>query len=112
MWSIYFVLPNVTMHEPVGNEYISIAPHSDPRVVNNIRADHFAKALIKNFEDQFRRKMFPSVLMLDDSAPDHLKKIDAITAFRNILAISTIIKAHEHSLTSSFVAYLSISFQN
>ena len=105
MWSVYFVLPDVTMHEPVGNEYISIAPHSDPRVANSIRTNHFAKALIKNFEDQFRRKMFPSVLMLNDNAPAHLKNIDAITGFRNILAISTIIKAHEHSLTSSFVAY-------
>ena len=105
MWSVFFVLPNVTMHQPVGDEYISIAPHSDPRVERTIKTNHFAKALIKNFEDQFRRKVYPSVLILNDDAPVHLKEIDAITGFRNIWAISTIIRAHEHSLTSSFIAY-------
>lgn len=105
MWSIFFVLPNVIIHESAGNEYISIVPCSDPRVGESISTNPFAKALIENFEDQFGRRIYPSALIVKDDAPDYLKNIDALTGFRNALAISTIIKGHEHSLTSRFVAY-------
>jgi len=105
MWSVFFVLPNITMRQPVGNEHVSIVPNSDSRVEESISTNPFAKALVKNFEDQFGRKIYPAALIVNDDAPDYLRNIDALTGFRNALAISTIIKGHEHSLTSSFVAY-------
>lgn len=105
MWSIFFVLPNVTMRQAVGNEYISIVPYSDSRLEESISTNPFARSLVENFEDQFGRKIYPAALIVNDDAPDYLKSIDALTGFRNALAISTIIKGHEHRLTSTFVVY-------
>jgi len=105
MWSILFVLPNISMREPVGNDNISIVPHNDPRINENILKSPFAKSLVENFEDQFGRKVHPSLIIINNDAPDSIKDIEAIVGFRNAFALSTIIRGHEHSLTSTFVAY-------
>jgi hypothetical protein len=105
MWTIFFVLPNIQVGEPIGNDCISIAPYSDSRVKENVDNNPYAKALAEKFEDQFRRKATPSFLIVADSIPETLRDVEAIVGFRNIFALSTIIKGHEHSLTSTFVAY-------
>jgi len=105
MWTIFFVLPNIQVGEPIGNDWISIAPHDDSRVRENISNNPFARALAETFEDQFGRKVIPSFLILPDNIPDKLRDVEAIVGFRNVFALSTIIRGHEHSLTSKFAAY-------
>lgn len=104
MWSLFFLLPNINVQEPIGNEWISIVPHDDPRLSTSL-TNPFARALVENFEDQFGRKVYPSLLIVKSDAPDHIRDIEAIVGFRNVFALSTIIMGHEHSLTSKFVAY-------
>jgi hypothetical protein len=105
MWSIVFVLPNIKVEKPIGNEWISIVPHDDARISETILTNPFTRALVENFEDQFERKVYPSLLIVKNNAPDHIRDIEAIVGFRNAFALSTIIMGHEHSLTSKFVAY-------
>jgi len=105
MWILLFALPDLNLTEPIGNENIAIVPHDDSRIIEITKQSPYAKALVENFEDQFRRKKYPSLLIISDTAPQHIRDIDAIVGFRNIFALSTIIKGHEHSLTSTFVAY-------
>ena len=93
------------MKESIGNESIAIVPHDDPRVIEIANQSTYARALVENFEDQFGRKNYPSFLIISDEVPQHLRDIDAIVGFRNIVALATIIKGHEHSMTSTFVAY-------
>jgi hypothetical protein len=45
------------------------------------------------------------VLLVPKDVSAKLREIDAIVAFRNIFAISSIIKGHEHSLSARFVGY-------
>ena len=105
MWFLFFVLPNISLNKPVGNENISIVPHDDSRINIDISKNPFAKSLVENFGDQFGRKVHPSLLIINSDAPESIKDIDAIVSFRNAFALSTIIRGHEHSLTSTFVAY-------
>jgi len=105
MWTIFFVLPNIQVGEPIGNDLISIAPCGDLRVKEYVDSNLYAKALAENFEDQFGRKITPSFLIVTDSAPARARDLEAIVAFRNVCALSTIIRGHEHSLTNNFVAY-------
>ena len=93
------------MRERVGNENISIVPHDDPRMKEDISKSPFAKSLVENFENQFRRKIHPSLIIINNDAPDSVKDIEAIVGFRNAFALSTIIRGHEHRLSSTFVAY-------
>ena len=105
MWILLFALPDLNLSESIGNENIAIVPHDDSRVVEITNQSSYAKALVENFEDQFGRKNYPSLLIISDTAPQHLRDIDAIVGFRNIVALATIIKGHAHSLTSTFVAF-------
>jgi hypothetical protein len=105
MWIILFALPDLNLSESIGNENIAIVPHNDPRIIEITKQSSYAKALVGNFEDQFGRKNYPSLLIVSDIAPQQLRDIDAIVGFRNIVALATIIKGHEHRLTSTFVAF-------
>ena len=105
MWSIFFVLPNLGLKNQFGNDNIAIVPHNDSRVTNITSSNPFAKSLFKGFEDQFRRKAYPSALLVNINSSDRIREPETIVGFRNSFALSTIIKGHEHSLTSSFVAY-------
>ena len=105
MWIIIFALPDLNLKESIGNENIAIVPHNDSRTIEITKNSSYAKALVGNFKDQFGRKAYPSLLILSDTAPKHLRDIDAIVGFRNIVALFNIIKGHEHSLTSTFVAF-------
>ncbi len=105
MWEILFALPDLSLRESIGDEYIAIVPHDDLRIIEITNQSSYAKAIVENFEDQFGRKNYPSLLIINDTAPQHLRDTEAIVGFRNIVALSTIIKGHEHSLTSTFVAF-------
>jgi len=104
-WVIIFLIPNLCLRQSYGNRKIAIVPDDDFRIIEIVSSSKYAKALVNNFEDQFRRKMHPSLLLLHKSASNKLREIDAIVGFRNIFAISSIIKGHVHSLISGFVAY-------
>jgi hypothetical protein len=105
MWTIFFVLPNIQVKEPTGNDWISIAPYGDSRVKENVDNSPYARALAEKFEDQFGRTAIPSFLIVADNIPDRVRNVEAIVGFRNIFALSTITRAHEHSLSNQFVAY-------
>jgi hypothetical protein len=105
MWVMIFALPDLYLNESIGNENIAIVPHDDSRITEITSQSLCAKALVENFEGQFGQKNYPALLIINDKAPEHLRDIDAIVGFRNIVALVTIIKGHEHSLTSTFVAF-------
>ncbi|MEW6068741.1 MAG: hypothetical protein AB1610_10685 [Nitrospirota bacterium] len=103
MWSIFFVLPNISVKDQIGNDYLGIVPHNDNRITQ--AKDPYTKALVNNFTDQFGREVHPSFLIFSDNISDRLRDIESFVGFRNSFALSVIIKGHEHSLTITFVAY-------
>lgn len=105
MWTIFFVLPDIRVRDPIGNDRISIAPYDDPRVKESVSSSPYARALAENFRDQFGRAVIPSFLIVADNIPERVRNVDAIVAFRNIFALSAITRGHEHSLVNKFVAY-------
>ncbi len=105
MWTIFFVLPNIQVRAPIGNDWIAIAPHDDPRIKENVSSSPYARALAEKFEDQFGRAVIPSFLILAGNIPDRLRNVEAIVGFRNIFALPTIIRGHKHSLLNQFIAY-------
>ncbi len=105
MWKILFILPNLRLKEAFQKEFIAIVPHDDTRITNLRKTNKIIHLLIEGFTDQFDRKEYPCFLILNSDAPDSLKNNDAFIGFRNVFAISCLIKAHEHSLTKSFASF-------
>jgi len=104
-WELIFSLPNLGLRNAIGNENIAIAPSGDSRITEITSKNNVAKHFIEGFEDQFKREVSPSFLIIPIGAPNFLRDIDTIVGFRNIIALSSIIKGYEHSLKSNFVAY-------
>lgn len=96
-----FLLPNLGLRDPVGNENVAIVPTDDPRAIDIASSNNLARSFIEGFEDQFRRKVYPSLLLININGPDILRDIDTIVGFRNIFALSSIIKGHEGSVKLS-----------
>lgn len=102
MWSILFVLPNITLNQPIGNDSLLMAPPDDSRAITDIGSSPFTEALVRNFKDQFGKQIKPSLLIVNDTAPASVRGIDALVGFRNAVALSTIIRGYEEKLDSRF----------
>ena len=100
-WELIFLLPNLGLRDSVGNKDIAIVPADDPRAVEIASSNELAATIIQGFEDQFRRKVYPSLLLININGPDILRDIDTIVGFRNIFALTSIIKGHERSVKLS-----------
>jgi len=98
MWNLAYILPNIQMGMSIGNEYVAFVPDSDERINLIIEHNHFVKAFVKGFTDQFRRPICPTCLIISDKAYKKLNGTDALLSYRNILAISNIIKGYEIAL--------------
>jgi len=103
MWTILFALPNLNLKEPVGNYHISIVPHNDPRIKEITSDSELAEIFVENFENQFRKKCLPSFLIENEDSS--LTDDYGIVCYRNALALSTIIKGHEHNFAHPHRAY-------
>lgn len=97
-WRFGFLLPNLSIKEPVDTEYISIAPSNDPRVQTLVTKQPVIDKLVNSFTDQFSRKVKPSLLIFRNDIPDISLANNALVDFRNIFAITCIISAWQNYL--------------
>ncbi len=104
-WIPLFALPDFNINQSIGDENIAIVPYDDSRIIKIAEQNNSAKVLLEKFTDQFGRKEYPSFLIINEDAPDHIRGVEAIVGFRNIVSIPIIIKGHEHSLGSNFIAF-------
>ncbi len=88
-----FVLHNLSISSSFENEYLALVPISDARVQELAEAHATVKRLIDGFTDPFGRKITPAILLCRRDAPDSLREIEALVAFRNIYAVSVIIES-------------------
>ncbi len=94
MWRIIFIIPNIDLGKSIENEYIGIVPHNDERVIEITENNPSLKSLVNGFEDQFKNKICPTILIVNDDAHEFVLESDVIVGFRNIFAIATIIRNH------------------
>jgi len=100
-WEIIFILPNLPLKKSFGNDKIAIVPYNDSRVVESVSSNKIEKYLVNNFENQFGKRMYPALLLICSNAPTKIQGIEAIIDFKNIFAISAIIKGYEYRLLTS-----------
>lgn len=90
-WIFIYALPNLIINEPFETEYLAIVPFNDKRlraIRNNIPS---VKKLLTNFKTVTGKKVRPSVLIWRKDAPESIKQNEAVVAFRNSLAISSLL---------------------
>lgn len=98
MWRIDYIIPNFEINETFENDHFAIASIDDSRVQEVMTKNNNASIFIKSFRDQFHNEIKPSLFLSKTALPNYIKSIEAIVGFRNILAISKIIRSHEITL--------------
>jgi hypothetical protein len=97
-WSFVAVLHNLSLEEPVENDYLAIVPEADSRATELIERNSTIRQLVTGFTDQFGRPASPSLFLVHPEAPPELLDQDALISFRNSLAICSITYALQKSL--------------
>ncbi len=105
MWKLHFILPNLNINKAIENNYIAIVPADDSRIGEIVLQNKYAKALVENFQDQFRRTRKPSFLIINNSALKVFKQKGTIIGFRNIVALAMIIQGYEHILRNHWAIF-------
>ena len=93
-WRFIALVHNLPLSVPVGNKYMALVPLSDARISQHMQDARFAH-YARSFSDQFGRKRKVSALIARGRIR---RKPDSVLAFRNSLAMSSVVAAWERFL--------------
>ena len=93
-WCIFFILPNLNppVPSPFVSDYLCLCSATDPRLsmVADSPADNTTRRMLAQYRNWFQKPYSPGCLLVRHDAPGPLLAADALRAFRNVCAISTI----------------------
>ncbi|MBI5442721.1 MAG: hypothetical protein HY900_16095 [Deltaproteobacteria bacterium] len=94
-WRSLALLHNLCIEEPIVTEYLAIVPPEDERALPLLQSSKALARMVGSFTDQFKRKVRPSLLLAKSDAPAGALSAEALVAFRNSVALSTIVQASQ-----------------
>jgi hypothetical protein len=89
-WKPVVVLPAVSLTEPIEGGLAALVPSRDPRVKALAKAHPIFRSFLSRFTDTFKRKIEPSVLIVPHDVPETAYRADALSSFRDAIALSVI----------------------
>lgn len=90
-WLIIYILPNLSLNESFETEFIAIVPFNDNRIQDIISQEALAAKILTNFRTETGNKVKPSTLLMRSNAPKSIMNSEAVVAFRNCLAVSSLL---------------------
>jgi hypothetical protein len=97
-WLPMFALPNIDISEPIETEGLALVPVRDERI-QKLAKDHpnFA-AYLNSFRTEFDDPVYSSVILWRDDTNESYRSVEAISGFRDAVAMATIPYAWAHVL--------------
>lgn len=92
-WKLIYILPNLRLVESFENEYFAIVDHDDARIRSIIEKERVAYTLITSVRKESGDPHLPCSLLMKNGALEAIANRSAVTAFRNILAISSLVNS-------------------
>ncbi len=89
-WIPVFLMPNLRVAHKIVSEEMAIVPCTDERLKPYESSHPQFKQFVQKFTDPFGARVSPSVLLLRSDAPETFKSIEAVSSFRDLLALSVI----------------------
>lgn len=85
-WKPVVVLPNIGLQKAVEGELAALVPTHDARVESYPALNSF----LSRFTDAFGREINPSILIVPEDVPETILGADALSGFRDAIALSVI----------------------
>jgi hypothetical protein len=89
-WTPIFLMPNLRVCHDVVADEMAIVPTNDERVVGYEKEFPAFGRFVKRFTDPFGARIAPGILLLHSKAPKTFWSIEAVSSFRDLLALSVI----------------------
>jgi hypothetical protein len=89
-WIPVFLMPNLRVAHEVVCEEMAIVPCTDDRLKPYEASHPQFRQFVQKFTDPFGARVSPGVLLLRADAPSTFKSIEAVSSFRDLLALSVI----------------------
>jgi|SRR5665213_1516439 len=89
-WTPIIALPNLDMRGTIECPYAAIVSPTDDRIKKLCKDHPNLTTFLSKFSEQFRTQVWPSLLLLRSDAPKSYYTAEAVTAFRDILALSVV----------------------
>jgi len=102
-WLIIHILPNLSLNESFETEFIAIVPFNDNRIQGIISQQALAAKILTNFRTETGNEVKPSTLLMRSNAPKSIKNSEAVVAFRNCLAVSSLLHGWARSFRGANV---------
>ncbi len=107
-WTPQVVLANVTLSSAIEACPVAFLPSDDARV-ESLNAAHSVHAdFLSRFTDQFRQPVRPTVLVVESSAVEGYRRVEAMASIRDLLSICIVARArarHIQNKVSNHVFY-------
>ncbi|QDP22643.1 hypothetical protein [Bradyrhizobium cosmicum] len=88
VWTPMFALPNVQIAMPIEVQHFGLIAATDPRIVELKKKYKNFASYLGQFSTEFGNQVTPSLLMWDDKGPQTYRNTEAISAFRDTIALS------------------------
>jgi hypothetical protein len=89
-WIPVFLMPNLRVAHEIVSEEMAIVPYTDERLRPYESSHPQFKQFVQKFTDPFGARVSPGILLLRSDAPETFKSIEAVSSFRDLLALSVI----------------------
>lgn len=89
-WIPVFVLPNVAIERSIGCDLAVLVPVHDQRIECIATTHRLFGDFLSSFTDPFGRKIDPSVLLVSAAAPNAVLTANALSSFRDLIAMSVV----------------------
>jgi hypothetical protein len=87
-WTPIFLIPNLRVSHDVTTDEMAIVPCTDERLRPYEAIHPQFRQFLRRFTDPFGARVTPGVLLLRSDAPETFKSIEAVSSFRDLLALS------------------------
>jgi hypothetical protein len=89
-WTPVFLLPNLRVKESVAVDEAAMVAVDDERIRVYCRQHSDFRRFVGKFTDPFGSRSTPGILLLQTSAPKTFRTLEAVSSFRDLVALSVI----------------------
>ena len=91
-WELAFVLPNITLSTRLETPLLALLPPDDDTIEELKNGSDRIKRFLDSFINEMSHQVKPSALVVNKVAPSSVNTLEALTAFRNAVALSFIVE--------------------
>jgi hypothetical protein len=108
-WNPVFLLPNLRIKHEISLAEAAIVPADNDRVKLYCRQYPEFRRFIRKFTDPFGVKCAPGILLLRDTAAPTFRSMEAVSSFRDLIALSVIPLQRAKSMVHDRASYIQYS---